>query len=227
MDIEISGLTLRYDDFVAVDDISLVVPDGESLVLLGESGCGKTSTMRCIAGLETPYEGRLRIGGDVVFDSAGRKNVAPNRRNVGMVFQSYAIWPDRSVRANVAFGLRARKASKEQIQSKADQALDMIGLKHLADRGASALSGGQMQRVALARSIAMEPAVLLLDEPLSNLDAQLRVRLRNWNAPGSRSTRYASRGSFNGYRFQHTQPGCGTRALSGAGWCCTPSSNRR
>ncbi len=179
MDIEISGLTLKYDDFVAVDDISLDVPDGESLVLLGESGCGKTSTMRCIAGLETPYEGHLRIGDDVVFDSVGRKNVAPNRRNVGMVFQSYAIWPDRSVRANVAFGLKAKKASKEQVQSKADQALDMIGLKHLADRGASALSGGQMQRVALARSIAMEPAVLLLDEPLSNLDAQLRVRLRN------------------------------------------------
>lgn len=179
VDIEISGLTLRYDDFVAVDDISLAVPDGESLVLLGESGCGKTSTMRCIAGLETPSQGRLRIGEDVVFDATRRRNIVPNKRNVGMVFQSYAIWPDRSVRANVAFGLKAKKASKEQVQRKTDQALDMIGLKHFADRGASALSGGQMQRVALARSIAMEPAVLLLDEPLSNLDAQLRVRLRN------------------------------------------------
>ena len=179
VDIEISGLTLRYGDFVAVDDISLGIPDGESLVLLGESGCGKTSTMRCIAGLEAPYQGRLRIGDNVVFDAEKRRNVAPNRRNVGMVFQSYAIWPDRSVRANVAFGVKAKKAPKDQVRGKVDEALQMIGLGHLADRGASALSGGQMQRVALARSIAMEPAVLLLDEPLSNLDAQLRIRLRN------------------------------------------------
>lgn len=179
VDIEISDLTLTYGDFVAVDDVSLEVPDGESLVLLGESGCGKTSTMRCVAGLETPYAGQIRIGDNVVVDAAGKKNVAPNRRNVGMVFQSYAIWPDRSVRANIAFGLKAKKAPKDIAERRVEEALDLIGLRHLADRSASALSGGQMQRVALARSIAMEPAVLLLDEPLSNLDAQLRVRLRN------------------------------------------------
>lgn len=179
VDIKISDLTLKYDEFVAVDNVSLEIPDGESLVLLGESGCGKTSTMRCIGGLETPYAGNIRIGDNRVFDSTRRRNVPPNRRNVGMVFQSYAIWPDRSVRANVAFGLKSKKVPKDELERKVDQALSLIGLDHLADRGASALSGGQMQRVALARSIAMEPAVLLLDEPLSNLDAQLRVRLRN------------------------------------------------
>lgn len=179
MDIEINDLTLKYDDFIAVNNVSLNIPDGESLVLLGESGCGKTSTMRCIAGLETPYEGRIRIGDKVVLDAAGRKNVPPNRRNVGMVFQSYAIWPDRSVRANVEFGLKAKKVPKDTAKRRVEEVLDLIGLGHLADRGASELSGGQMQRVALARSVAMEPAVLLLDEPLSNLDAQLRIRLRN------------------------------------------------
>ncbi|WP_166880248.1 ABC transporter ATP-binding protein [Salinibacterium sp. ZJ450] len=179
MHIEISGLTLKYKDFVAVDDVSIEVPDGQSLVLLGESGCGKTSTMRCIAGLENPVDGRIAIGGRTVFDGAGRVNLPPNKRNVGMVFQSYAVWPNKTVFENVAFPLQRQRKSSQQIKQRVNEVLELTGLEKFSQRGASLLSGGQMQRVALARSLAMSPAIMLLDEPLSNLDAQLRERLRN------------------------------------------------
>nr|WP_202559395.1 ABC transporter ATP-binding protein [Streptomyces sp. SID5914] len=172
------NITLAYGDAVAVDDLDVTVEDGESLVLLGKSGCGKTSTMRCVAGLETPAAGRITIGDTVVFDSERGINLPPNKRNVGMVFQSYAVWPHRTIFENVAFPLRQQKLPKPQIRARVAETLELVGLAEFGDGGASLLSGGQMQRVALARSLVMRPSVLLLDEPLSNLDARLRDRLR-------------------------------------------------
>ncbi|PJK23995.1 ABC transporter ATP-binding protein [Mycolicibacterium goodii] len=178
MDIRIEGLTLRYGEAVAVRNLDLTVGDGESLVLLGESGCGKTSTMRCIAGLEHPSAGRIAIGGDVLFDGERNIDRPPHKRNIGMVFQSYAIWPHMTVFENVAFPLSMQRVCKADIARRVRETLELVGLAEFADRGASMLSGGQMQRVALARSVVMEPSVMLLDEPLSNLDARLRHRLR-------------------------------------------------
>lgn len=178
MNVEVEHLRLAYGQAVAIDDLSLTIHDGESLVLLGQSGCGKTSAMRAIAGLETPGAGRIVIDGKVVFDAAAGINLPPNKRNVGMVFQSYAVWPHRTVFQNVAFPLRVQGVAKAELDQRVMEVLGMVGLADFAGRGASLLSGGQMQRVALARSLAMRPAVLMLDEPLSNLDARLRDRLR-------------------------------------------------
>ena len=178
MKISVEQLTLQYGDNVAVRELDLEIGDGESLVLLGQSGCGKTSTMRCIAGLETPVGGRITVGDDVLFDAQKGINKSPNKRNIGMVFQSYAIWPHMTVFENVAFGLKMKGVSKAELKKRVAETLELVGLEGFADRGASALSGGQMQRVALARSVVMRPSVLLLDEPLSNLDARLRHRLR-------------------------------------------------
>lgn len=178
MDVEIENLTLDYGDFTAVRDLSLSIEDGESVVLLGQSGCGKTSTMRCVAGLEQPSSGRIVIGERAMFDADARKDVPAHKRNVGLVFQSYAVWPHRTVLENVAFPQEMKRSSASEAKKRALESLDIVGLAHLADRGASMLSGGQMQRVALARSLAMEPNVMLLDEPLSNLDARLRDDLR-------------------------------------------------
>lgn len=178
MDVKINDLSLTYGDFTAVEHLGLHISDGESLVLLGQSGCGKTSTMRCVAGLEDPSGGSIAIGGTTVFDAAAGLNVAPNKRNVGLVFQSYAVWPHMTVLENVSFPLRMKRRPKAEIRTRALETLELVGLAHLADKGASLLSGGQMQRVALARSLAMEPNVMLLDEPLSNLDARLREDLR-------------------------------------------------
>jgi iron(III) transport system ATP-binding protein len=178
MRVTIESLTLSYGGDAVVHDLDLDIADGESLVLLGQSGCGKTSTMRSVAGLETPTVGRITIGDRVVHDSTTGKSVPPHKRNVGMVFQSYAVWPHRTVFENVAFALRMQKVAKQELTERVCDALDLVGLRELADRGASLLSGGQMQRVALARSLVMRPSVLMLDEPLSNLDARLRERLR-------------------------------------------------
>lgn len=178
MQVTIDHLALSYGSFAAVRDLSLTVNDGESLVLLGKSGCGKTSTMRCIAGLEEPSGGRITIGDNVVFDADAKLNLPANRRNVGLVFQSYAIWPHMTVFQNIAFPLRMKKLPKAELRERVTEMLGIVGLAHLADNGASMLSGGQMQRVALARSLAMSPAVMMLDEPLSNLDARLRDDLR-------------------------------------------------
>jgi iron(III) transport system ATP-binding protein len=178
MKISIQNLQLKYGDFVAIENLNLDVGDGEALVLLGQSGCGKTSTMRCLAGLEEPSAGRIIIDDVVVFDSKKGINLPPNERNVGMVFQSYAVWPHMTVFQNVAYSLNLQKLSKKEIRERVTEVLTMVGLEKFADRGASLLSGGQMQRVALARSLAMRPSVLMLDEPLSNLDARLRDRLR-------------------------------------------------
>jgi iron(III) transport system ATP-binding protein len=164
----------------AAQDVSFEVPDGALFTLLGPSGCGKTTTLRSIAGLERPRIGDIEVGGRVVFSSANGIFVAPNRRNFGMVFQSYAIWPHMNVFKNVAFPLEVRKArpSRKEIEEKVMRVLSAVQLAELADRDATKLSGGQQQRLALARALVMEPQLLLLDEPLSNLDAKLREKMR-------------------------------------------------
>jgi multiple sugar transport system ATP-binding protein len=159
-------------DVVAVNDLDLKVADGEFLVLVGPSGCGKTTALRCIAGLETISEGRLLIGDQVVND------VAPKDRDIAMVFQSYALYPHMSVFDNLAFGLKLRKMPKAEIDTRVREAAGILGLERYLDRKPKALSGGQRQRVALGRAIVREPKVFLMDEPLSNLDAKLRVQTR-------------------------------------------------
>ena len=178
MSIRIRNLSKRFGAYFAVQDVNLDIAEGKMLVLLGPSGCGKTTTMRCIAGLETPNEGTIEIGSTAVFDSGRRINVPVNRRNVGMVFQSYAIWPHMTVAENVGFPLKMQGIAADEKRQRVQEILKIVGLEQYADRGATFLSGGQMQRVALARSLVMRPAVLLFDEPLSNLDARLRDHLR-------------------------------------------------
>jgi ABC-type Fe3+/spermidine/putrescine transport system ATPase subunit len=174
--VSIRNLVKKYGGVGAVNGVNLEIAEGEFIVLLGPSGCGKTTTLRCIAGLEEPTEGEIAMGGRVV--SSPDFSLPPEKREIGMVFQSYAIWPHMTVAENVAFGLKLKKLPKEDIGKRVDHALAMVGLGPYGDRGASQLSGGQQQRVALARAIVLEPGVLLFDEPLSNLDAKLRERMR-------------------------------------------------
>lgn len=178
MAIELVGLSKSYGDVKAVDHVDLSIGEGEMLVLLGPSGCGKTTTMRSMVGLETPDAGTISEDGRVLFDGERGINVPVRDRNMGMVFQSYAIWPHKSVFDNVAFPLRMKRAKTAFIEERVREVLELVGLSGMEDRGASMLSGGQMQRVAFARSVVHEPAVLLLDEPLSNLDAKLRDKMR-------------------------------------------------
>jgi iron(III) transport system ATP-binding protein len=163
----------------AVDDVSFTVAAGEIVALVGPSGCGKTTTLRCVAGLEHPSEGVIRIGGTVVSAPAQGVLVPPRQRHIGMVFQSYAVWPHMTVWQNVAYPLRQRRVARADIDRRTREALELVGLLDYAQRAVVSLSGGQMQRVALARSVVYEPQLLLLDEPLSNLDANLRLRLRD------------------------------------------------
>src|ERR1700750_3002997 len=163
----------------AIDGVSFGVPAGEIVVLLGPSGCGKTTTLRCVAGLEHPTGGHISIGGRVVSSPGRGILVPPRSRDLGMVFQSYAVWPHMTVRQNVVYPLKHRKMSRAEANRKVEAALALVGLSEYADRAVVALSGGQMQRVALARSIVYRPQLLLLDEPLSNLDEKLRLRLRD------------------------------------------------
>ena len=176
--IEVEELAIRYGAFAAVGPISFTVEPGEQLTLLGPSGCGKTTTLRAIAGLETPSEGSIRIGGQEMFSGARRVNVPAERRELSMVFQSYAIWPHMTVFENVAYGLRVRRRPAAEIREKVSQALALVQMEAYAERPASQLSGGQQQRVALARACAFSPRVVLFDEPLSNLDAKLRGDMR-------------------------------------------------
>jgi putative spermidine/putrescine transport system ATP-binding protein len=168
--VSLESLTLAYGSSVAVESLDLAIAKGELVALLGPSGCGKTTTMRAIAGLLTPAAGRI------VIDGRDVTRVPPSRREVGLVFQSYALFPHLSVYENVAFGLRLRR--DPDLARRVEAGLGTVGLTALAERQPAELSGGQQQRVALARSLVMEPKVLLLDEPLSNLDARLRLEMR-------------------------------------------------
>ncbi|MPZ59447.1 MAG: ATP-binding cassette domain-containing protein [Rhizobiales bacterium] len=163
-----------------IDGVSFTVPDGQCYALLGPSGCGKTTTLRCVAGLEEPDAGRIEIAGTVVYDSAARIAVPTNQRPIGIVFQSYAIWPHFDVFENVAYPLRVARPriARGEIEDRVMAVLDLVGMRDLAKRPAPRLSGGQQQRVALARAIVRRPKLLLLDEPLSNLDARLRDYMR-------------------------------------------------
>ena len=174
--VQLRGVVKTYGPVTAVAGIDLDIGEGEFVVLLGPSGCGKTTTLRCIAGLEEISDGEILVDGTVM--SAKGFSMPPERREIGMVFQSYAIWPHMTVGENVAFGLKLKKLPKPEIAARVTQALDTVGLGALQGRSASELSGGQQQRVALARAIVLEPRVLLFDEPLSNLDARLRERMR-------------------------------------------------
>jgi iron(III) transport system ATP-binding protein len=172
--------TQRGPAVKAAQNVTFEAPKGVFFTLLGPSGCGKTTTLRSIAGLERPTSGEIEVGGRVVYSSSRGVFVPPNKRNFGMVFQSYAIWPHMTVFANAAFPLEVRKnkLSKTQMKDKVMSVLHAVALDHLAERDATKLSGGQQQRLALARALVMEPELLLLDEPLSNLDAKLRERMR-------------------------------------------------
>jgi len=174
----IRNLTKRYGEATALDNVSLEIEPGEFLVLLGPSGCGKTTLLRCLAGLETPDKGEIIIGDNVVFDNSKKINIAPGKRELGMVFQSYALWPHMTVYDNLKFGLDVLKAPKNEASDRLDKVLGDVGLSDLAGRYPSELSGGQQQRVALARLLVTQPNVFLMDEPLSNLDARLRMDMR-------------------------------------------------
>ncbi len=176
--VTVSGLRKRYDDVWAVDDVSFEIDEGKLLVLLGPSGCGKTTTLRCIGGLEQAQAGEIIIDGQIVTSVPKGVFLQPEARGMGMVAQSYAIWPHMSVYENIAFPLRMRKESGETITERVREALEVVRLGGLGDRNATDLSGGQQQRVALARAIVGRPKVLLFDEPLSNLDAKLREQMR-------------------------------------------------
>ena len=178
--LDVTGLRKQFSvGRPAIDGVSFGVPAGEIVVLLGPSGCGKTTTLRCVAGLEHPTAGTISIAGRVVSSPAHGILLPPRLRDIGMVFQSYAVWPHMTVRQNVVYPLKHRKILRSDAGRMVDEVLELVGLSEYADRPVVALSGGQMQRVALARSIVYRPQLLLLDEPLSNLDAKLRLRLRD------------------------------------------------
>jgi iron(III) transport system ATP-binding protein len=181
--LSVTGLFTEYatpkgEPVKAAEDVTFTVPEGRLFTLLGPSGCGKTTTLRSIAGLERPKAGEITVNDRVVFSSSKGVFIAPNRRGFGMVFQSYAIWPHMNVFQNAAFPLEVAGNGRAGIRDRVMRVLTAVQLDHLAARDATALSGGQQQRLALARALVMEPALLLLDEPLSNLDAKLREKMR-------------------------------------------------
>jgi ABC-type sugar transport system ATPase subunit len=194
--ITIHNLTKKYGSATALNNVSLKIESGEFLVLLGPSGCGKTTLLRCLAGLETPDEGEIIIDDQVVFSATQKILTPPGKRNLGMVFQSYALWPHMTVRENVKFGLDVLKTPPNITNETLDNVLSDLGMGQFAERYPSELSGGQQQRVALARLLATKPPVFLMDEPLSNLDARLRmdmrVELKRFQAAAGATTVYVT-----------------------------------
>jgi ABC-type Fe3+/spermidine/putrescine transport system ATPase subunit len=176
--VTVRNIAKRYGDVVAVDGVSLTVGEGHTLALLGPSGCGKTTVLRCLAGLETPEQGHIAIAGNVVFDAERGINLMPEQRGLGIVFQSYAVWPHMTVAENVGFPLKVRKVPKAEQNDRVARILEIVGLGAWRDQPATLLSGGQQQRVALARALVYEPRLVLFDEPMSNLDALLRDQVR-------------------------------------------------
>ena len=176
--VSIRGLCKRFGDFTAVDDISIDVSHGELLALLGPSGCGKTTTLRMVAGLERPSAGRIAFRDQVFVSVQEHINLSPEKRNIGMVFQSYGLWPHMTVFENVAYPLQLRRCKKSEIEQRVHAILVLMGLAKLARQPVPHLSGGQQQRVALARALVYEPALILFDEPFSNLDTKLRSQMR-------------------------------------------------
>jgi iron(III) transport system ATP-binding protein len=179
-DLTVNDLALRYGDNEILKGVSVKVPPGTVVALLGPSGSGKTTLLRCVAGLETPHRGRISMGEKVFFDAGAKIDLPAEARGLGLVFQSYALWPHRTVFGNVAYGLKLRRVAQDEIKRRVGAALAQIGLTDLGERYPHQLSGGQQQRVALARALVYEPAIILLDEPLSNLDAKLREEARAW-----------------------------------------------
>ena len=179
-ELTVENLHLKYGDNPILKGVALTLNRGEVVSLLGPSGSGKTTLLRAVAGLEVPHEGSIRIGDKAVFDGASGLDIPAEGRNLGLVFQSYALWPHKTVYDNVAYGLRLRKISGSDIKKRVTEALSQLSLGHLAERFPHQLSGGQQQRVALARALVYNPPVILLDEPLSNLDAKLREEARAW-----------------------------------------------
>jgi iron(III) transport system ATP-binding protein len=179
-EINVSNLTVQFGHNTVLHDVAFQVEEGEFFTLLGPSGCGKTTTLLSLAGFVKPLEGAILCGETTFVDCARKVNVPAERRNLGMVFQSYAIWPHMTVAGNVAFPLKVRRTSRGEIRSRVEDALALVELGGLQDRYPHQLSGGQRQRVALARALVYAPSVLLLDEPFSNLDAKLRERARAW-----------------------------------------------
>jgi multiple sugar transport system ATP-binding protein len=172
MKLEIENLRKEFGDLVAVDDVSMTIEDGEFVTFVGPSGCGKTTTLRCVAGLETPTSGTLRIGGDDMTYAS------PEERGTAFVFQDYALYPHMTARKNMSFALESTSMDSEEIAQRVEETAEMLGIREHLDQTPGELSGGQQQRVALGRSIVRDPKIFLLDEPLSNLDAKLRVQMR-------------------------------------------------
>ena len=179
-DVKVSHLNKQFGTNTVLEDVDFTIRDGEFFTLLGPSGCGKSTTLNCIAGLEQPSSGAITVGDSTFVDSSRKVFVPPEGRNLGMVFQTYALWPHKTITDNLAMPLQIRKIAKDEQRRLIDDALDKVGLAHLRDRYPHQLSGGQQQRVALARALVYSPTVLLLDEPLSNLDAKLREQARAW-----------------------------------------------
>jgi len=176
--LEVRNLSKKFGSVTAAQDVSFDVRKGEVLTLLGPSGCGKTTTLRMIAGFETPDRGEVRVGGKTIASARQRLFLPPEKREMGMVFQSYAVWPHMTVFENIAYPLKLRRVRGKEVRERVGDVMELVGLVGLEDRSAMLLSGGQQQRVALARALIYSPKILLLDEPLSNLDAMLREQMR-------------------------------------------------
>ena len=179
-DLAVENVRKQLGNLHILQGVSFTANKGQIVALLGASGSGKTTLLRCIAGLDQPETGRIVIGGKTVLDDAAGVRLPPEERNIGLVFQSYALWPHRTVFENVAYGLRLRRTPEAEVKTRVSAILEKLGLGHLAERYPDQLSGGQQQRVAICRALVYEPKVLLLDEPLSNLDAKLREEARFW-----------------------------------------------